>query len=101
MNTRAITQALTTMTKMNSLSGDSLNFHGTSVAELKANFHECIDNYLDMCKQFGVAPDKEYKGSFNVRLEPKLHRDVAFAAEQQGITMNQYVVNALSSAVYT
>ena len=80
---------------------DSLNFHGTSVEELKNSFHDCIDNYLDMCKQFGVAPDKEYKGSFNVRLEPKLHRDVAFAAEQQGITMNQYVVNALSSAVYT
>ena len=80
---------------------DSLNFHGTSVEELKENFHECIDTYLAMCKEFDVAPDKEYKGSFNVRLAPTLHRDIAYAAEQQGITLNQYVINALSVALHT
>lgn len=79
---------------------DSLNFHGTNVEELKASFHDCIDNYLDMCKEFGVSPDKEYKGTFNVRLAPKLHRDVADAAEQQGISLNQYVINALSSSLH-
>jgi predicted HicB family RNase H-like nuclease len=27
---------------------DSLNFHGTSVAELEKIFHQSIDNYLQM-----------------------------------------------------
>ena len=28
---------------------DSLNFHGTSVTELKEMFEQCIDNYLESC----------------------------------------------------
>ena len=32
---------------------DSLNFHGTSVEELKAMFRQSIDNYLELCKQIG------------------------------------------------
>ena len=41
---------------------DSLNFHGASVKELIQAFHDCIENYLEYCKQCGKAPEKEYKG---------------------------------------
>lgn len=40
---------------------DSLNFHGTSVTELKEMFKQCIDNYLDLCEKIGKKPDKEFK----------------------------------------
>ena len=53
---------------------DSLNFHGTSVEELKAMFRQSIDNYLELCKQIGKNPEKEFRGSFNVRISPELHR---------------------------
>ena len=43
---------------------DSLNFHGRSVDELKASFHDCIDNYLDACAKNNKVPDKDFKGSF-------------------------------------
>ena len=39
---------------------DSLNFHGTSVEELKAMFRQSIDNYLELCKQIGKNPEKEF-----------------------------------------
>ena len=55
---------------------DSLGFHGSSVDELEQMFHQSIDNYLDMCAEFGKAPDKEYKGQFNVRIPSNLHRSV-------------------------
>ena len=45
---------------------DSLNFHGTSVAELEEMFHQSIDNYLLMCAETGKTPETEFKGSFNV-----------------------------------
>ena len=77
---------------------DSLNFHGASVSELKKMFKQCIDNYLDLCKQIGKNPDKEYKGSFNVRIPPEMHKKAALEATRQRITLNQYVVRAIEQS---
>ncbi len=78
---------------------DSLSFHGSSIDELKQKFADCIENYLDVCKQIGKEPEKEFKGSFNVRIPSELHRQIAMLAAQQKITLNQYVVNALRKTV--
>lgn len=78
---------------------DSLNFHGSSISELKEMFAQSIDNYVELCKKIGKKPDKEFKGSFNVRLPQELHRQIALLAEQQKLSLNQYVVNALSASV--
>lgn len=74
---------------------DSLNFHGTSIDELKTQFEICIDDYLEMCEYFHKCPDKEYKGSFNVRITPELHKKIDISASELGITLNQFVTNAL------
>lgn len=78
---------------------DSLNFHGSSVSELKKVFENSIDNYLEMCAQIGKEPNKEYKGSFNVRIGSELHKQVELASEENGITLNQYIINALKSSL--
>lgn len=78
---------------------DSLNFHGTSVEELNVMFHQCIDNYLDLCKKNGKNPDKEFKGSFNVRITPEMHKKAALAAAEQKITLNQYVMKAIEQSL--
>lgn len=77
---------------------DSLNFHGSSIPELKEMFEQCIDNYLDFCEKIGKVPEKEFKGSFNVRISPELHRKAALAAANQKITLNQYIVNAITES---
>lgn len=78
---------------------DSLNFHGKSVAELKEMFHQSVDNYLALCEKTGKKPDKEFKGSFNVRIPARLHRQAALAAKRQKMSLNQYVVKAISQSV--
>lgn len=78
---------------------DSLSFHGSSIDELKQKFADCIENYLDVCKQIGKEPEREFKGSFNVRIPSELHRQIAMLAAQQKITLNQYVVNALRKTI--
>ena len=78
---------------------DIICFHGSSVDELSVSFHSCVDNYLDMCAASGKLPEKEYKGSFNVRISPELHRKAAFAAEQNNESLNQFVANAISTAI--
>lgn len=74
---------------------DTLAFHGSSVQELNDTFHDCIDTYLQVCAEQGLTPDKEYKGSFNVRISPDLHRQAALTAEQEGITLNQFIQKAI------
>lgn len=77
---------------------DSLNFHGTSIEELKNTFSQCIDNYLELCEKIGKNPEKEFKGTFNVRISPELHKRVALEAAKQKITLNQYVSKALNKS---
>ena len=78
---------------------DSLNFHGYSLDECKAMFRQSIENYLDYCKEVGKEPDKEYRGMFNVRIAPELHRAAVKEAENQGITLNQFVSDSISAAL--
>ena len=74
---------------------DSLNFHGSSISELEESFHNCIDNYIDLCAQAGKEPEKEFSGSFNVRTTPALHKEASEYAAENGITLNQVVSKAI------
>ena len=78
---------------------DSVNFHGVSVAELQASFQHAIDRYLEACAQFGKKPDKEYKGSFNIRLPRDRHRRLAMEARKRDVSLNQFIKDTLAHAV--
>ena len=78
---------------------DALNFRGSSVQELTDSFHQSIDNYLAVCAKIGKEPDKEFKGSFNVRLPAEMHRQAALAAAREHISLNQFVQKALAGAL--
>lgn len=78
---------------------DSINFHGKTYEELKEAFEVSIDDYLEMCKFFGREPDKEYKGSFNVRISPELHKNIDIEANSKGISLNQFVAEALENSL--
>lgn len=78
---------------------DSLNFHGSSVTEIEEMFHQSIDNYLEQCKKMGKEPDREFRGTFNVRVSPELHRKAAMEAARKKITLNQYVANAIQESL--
>lgn len=66
---------------------------------MKRMFEQCIDNFLELCRKTGKNPDKEFKGSFNVRLAPELHRKAAIAAKKRRLTLNQYVTEAIYRSV--
>jgi len=36
---------------------DSLNFHAESVDQILPMFHQCVDGYLDFCRQVGKEPE--------------------------------------------
>lgn len=74
---------------------DTLVFDGQSIEELQAMFHASIDDYLELCKEIGKEPDREYRGTFNVRVPVELHRAAAMAAESKDVSLNQFVTEAL------
>lgn len=78
---------------------DSLNFHGSTVVELKEMFKQSIDNYLELCEKIGKEPDKEFKGTFNVRIPQELHREAALQAYKLDISLNQYVQNCIENTL--
>jgi predicted HicB family RNase H-like nuclease len=78
---------------------DLITFEGQSVGELKKAFREAIEDYLETCKELGKIPEKTYKGSFNIRLSPRLHRAAALIASQNSVTLNDFVKEAIDYAV--
>ena len=74
---------------------DTLAFHGSSVSELEAMFRQSIDNYLEICKEFGKNPEKEYRGQFNVRIPSRLHKAAVIFAKQRNISLNEFVTAAI------
>lgn len=76
-----------------------VNYEGESVSELTDAFREAVDDYLIFCEEHGWKPEKSYTGTFNVRIAPDTHRDIANMAAEAGISINAFVKRALSEAV--
>lgn len=74
---------------------DLITFEGESVQELKNAFHYVIDEHIRDCEAEKIPVEKSYKGSFNVRLTPDLHRKAAITAKLRGRTLNAFVKEAI------
>jgi predicted HicB family RNase H-like nuclease len=75
---------------------DMISYGGTSVRELERNFRNAVDEYLALCEKRGKAPNKPFKGSFNVRVSPDLHQRAARFADEHEKKLNAVVQDALS-----
>jgi len=74
---------------------DLVSFEGRSVAELKKGFREAVEDYLEVCRTAGKTPQRSYKGSFNIRISPDLHKRAVRKSISEGISLNQLVRRAL------
>jgi len=78
---------------------DSITFEGDSVTSLKTAFEEAVDDYLEICAEVNKTPHKSYKGSFNVRIKPDLHKKAAFRSIELGISLNEFVEKAIAKSI--
>lgn len=76
-----------------------LSYEGSTAEELVADFHGAVDDYLAMCEAEGKEPEKAFKGSFNVRIPPELHKKLVVRAMAQQMSLNSYVEWALQNSV--
>tara|TARA_B100000683_G_scaffold262401_1_gene289443 strand:- start:161 stop:514 length:354 start_codon:yes stop_codon:yes gene_type:complete len=77
---------------------DIIGFHADTVAELKAAFHDAVDDYLETCARIGKPPQKPYSGKVMFRVRPETHRNASLAAELAGKSLNQWAEEVLEEA---
>lgn len=77
---------------------DRVGFHADTVDDLRAAFHEAVEDYLETCDKVGKEPQKAYSGKMMFRVSPDVHRKAVLAAELEGKSLNQWAEDVLSRA---
>ena len=80
------------------LSG-SADFYGANPDELRREFKKSLDVFLEVCKEQGIEPRRQFSGKFNLRIPPELHEQLAMAAEAQGKSLNALAQETLQKSV--
>ncbi len=81
--------------KVEGLKMTSITFEGKTVEELKKDFIDAIDFYLDSCKKDGTKPEPQCKGSLNIRLGTKLHTEAKQKSIEENISINELIKRAV------
>ena len=74
---------------------DLVTFEATSVEELEKEFKSAVDDYLETCKKLNIKAQKSFKGTFNIRVTPELHKEIAFQAVKRNLSLNRLVEAAI------
>ncbi len=77
------------------------DFYGKSPAELRREFKKSLKIFLEVCKEKGIQPRKEYSGKFNLRIPPKLHSEIAAIATAEEKSINQWVSDTLAHTLHS
>lgn len=79
---------------------DYIDFETENTKDITNAFHEAVDDYLAFCREVGKSPEKTYKGSFNIRISPELHKSLAIAAFKSGESLNSLVEKAIQTYLF-
>jgi antitoxin HicB len=78
---------------------------GETIEEALENIEEARQLWMESMYEDGNeiplpgSAEKQYSGKFNVRIPKSLHRKLDEMAEQEGVSLNHYLVSTLSRVV--
>jgi predicted HicB family RNase H-like nuclease len=76
-----------------------IHFRGSSVEELEISFKEGIDEYLTVCEEEGITPERPFSGEFRVRISPDLHKKIFFQAKKEKLSINKFAIKAFEEKI--
>lgn len=76
------------------------DFYGYTPAELRQEFKNSLEVFLEVCAEKGIAPYKPYSGKFNLRITPELHSELIVRSTAEGKSLNQWIADELAEIVY-
>ena len=77
----------------------SADFYGKTPASLRKEFKNSLKVFLEVCKEKGIEPTKNYSGKFNLRITSKLHREIAARATAADKSINEWISETLKLSV--
>ena len=80
------------------LSGGA-DFYGKNPKELRSEFKRSLHVFLEVCREKGIEPRRNYSGKFNLRISPDLHERLAIVAQAEGKSINTVAQEALQQRV--
>lgn len=75
-----------------------IDFYADTVKGLKREFEASVNEYLAVCRERGIRPEKGYSGKFQLRLDPDLHARLAASAAASDQSLNAWIVDTLREA---
>lgn len=79
---------------------DLVTYEAATPAELRTAFEEAVVDYIETCQELGREPSKPFKGVFQVRITPELHKEANLAALRDGCSLNEFVHKAIRHRVH-
>lgn len=76
---------------------DLVTYESASPADLQKEFEAAVDDYLETCAVLGKEPLRPFRGLFNVRVTPAIHRSATLRAVADEVSLNDVVVRALDT----
>lgn len=80
---------------------DLVTYQSDSPKDLQREFEAAVDDYIETCEELGRQPSRPFRGQFNVRISPELHRAAALKAAADCVSLNEIVLRALDAYVNT
>ena len=71
------------------------DFYGKNPKELRTEFKKSLHVFVEVCKEKGLEPRRNFSGKFNLRISPELHEKLAIEAQAQGKSINTLAQEAL------
>jgi len=75
------------------------DFYGSSPEELRREFRKSLDVFLEVCREKGIEPRRQYSGKFNLRISPQLHEQLALRAQASDKSLNAFAQEALERSL--
>ena len=83
--------------KVQGMSKALILYEGQTLDELRKDFEEGIDSYIEGCKADGIEPAKPYSGKLNLRMSSELHSKLAAFVAATGMTINDFINKAIKN----
>lgn len=75
------------------------DFYGKNPRELRSEFKKSLQVFLEVCREKGIEPRRNFSGKFNLRISVELHEKLAIVAEAEGKSLNSLAQEALLQRV--
>ena len=72
-----------------------ISYEGHDLDSLRQDFEVAIDEYLSMCNDEKIEPQKPYFSHLNVKISLALHRNLAAFSSRHNKTLSETVEEAL------